>query len=245
MVLQLQLLLVEVVLPQVLPPQAKKEEEVPDEFLWNTLKMIMNENMTTADICTGSSERSRWLFTLNYQRVPGRNTTLGADSVGGTLNLQKKNLYFVKAVCTQKNYYEWRQNFIELQDSTKRGDKASRIFKKQDIQAEIITVGEDNVMSYVVLFTDRGWNVGVTSARSFVESDSGFLPRLFLADVVMLFYKSDDAAELGGKSIVSAVLEKFMMVGITAVVVGVNTTNVNFIESIYARRSSGLSLIHI
>ena len=55
----------------------------------------------------------------------------------------------------------------------------------------------------------------------------------------MLFYKSDDAAELGGKSMVSAVLEKFMMVGITAVVVGVNMTNVNFIERIYARRGSG------
>ena len=30
-----------------------------------------------------------------------------------------------------------------------------------------------------------------------------------------------------------------MMVGITAVVVGVNTTNVNYIESIYARRRTG------
>ncbi len=199
-------------------------------FLWYALKVAMNQDRThngnTAEICIAipepKFERTRFLFTLNYQKVPS--TMFGRRNASVPLN--PLSLFYSSAISSQKLHTKYLQENLEMQSGTKQATKTQRISKKQDLRTEIITMGADSVLPYVMLFTDFGWKVNVSDAVRVLEGET-VIQQLYQADIVMIFYNSDEELSSQSRGDVSAkiVLERLMMIGITAVIVGINMSS--------------------
>ena len=107
-----------------------------------------------------------------------------------------------------------------MHDSLHSG--AHKIAKKQDLHAEVITIGPKNVLSYTALFSQYGWKIGSLDVESIFEGDTS-LRTLFRANVILLIYDCDNLFPYGyrQKPMVAVILEKIFAIGITATVIGV------------------------